>query len=298
MRKYLLIALLIFSCGIVGGLAGYVASRPSISEVQSRGGTIHVGQIFNHDTAAGFVANEHIDWTDATENFKTSGSVTASAMSSAGFVKNSAAGLLSGGNSVDISADTNLAASTGITLTDDTLTTNDSEIVHDNLSGYAALEHIDWTDATQDFKTTGSAEIGNDEWLIGTDNAGTGTVNIIKVNTSDVGEFGTTVQVDDYVQGNLNRFAVLTSLGDDSSFTDLAAINKPGFGFISANDGAEYCFFTFSADGGTITLINNSANCTNSDSDTDLNILDSGANGVHVKNRLGSRYAVQAWFLY
>ena len=44
---------------------------------------------------------------------------------------------------IDISDDTNLAASTGITLTDDTLTTNDSEIVHDNLSGFVANEHID-----------------------------------------------------------------------------------------------------------------------------------------------------------
>ena len=44
---------------------------------------------------------------------------------------------------VDISDDTNLAASTGITLTGDTLTTNDGQIVHDNLSGFVANEHID-----------------------------------------------------------------------------------------------------------------------------------------------------------
>lgn len=52
-------------------------------------------------------------------------------------------GSLSTLNSIDISANTNLAASTGITLTDDTLTTNDGEIVHDNLSGFVADEHID-----------------------------------------------------------------------------------------------------------------------------------------------------------
>jgi len=52
-------------------------------------------------------------------------------------------GSLSTLNSIDISANTNLAASTGITLTDDTLTTNDGEIVHDNLSGFVANEHID-----------------------------------------------------------------------------------------------------------------------------------------------------------
>jgi hypothetical protein len=46
---------------------------------------------------------------------------------------------------VDISSDTNLAGGTGITLTGDTLSTTDSEIVHDNLSGFVANEHIDWT---------------------------------------------------------------------------------------------------------------------------------------------------------
>lgn len=51
-------------------------------------------------------------------------------------------------SSIDISADTNLAAGTGITLTDDTLSSNDSAIVHDNLSGFVANEHIDHTGVT------------------------------------------------------------------------------------------------------------------------------------------------------
>ncbi len=46
-------------------------------------------------------------------------------------------------HTVDISSDTNLAGGTGITLTGDTLSTTDSEIVHDNLSGFVANEHID-----------------------------------------------------------------------------------------------------------------------------------------------------------
>jgi hypothetical protein len=49
---------------------------------------------------------------------------------------------------VDISANTNLAVSTGITLTGDTLTTNDGQIVHNNLSGFVTNEHIDWTGAS------------------------------------------------------------------------------------------------------------------------------------------------------
>ncbi len=44
---------------------------------------------------------------------------------------------------IDISDDTNLVGGTGITLTGDTLSTTDSEIVHDNLSGFVANEHKD-----------------------------------------------------------------------------------------------------------------------------------------------------------
>jgi hypothetical protein len=43
---------------------------------------------------------------------------------------------------IDISDDTNLVGGTGITLTGDTLSTTDSEIVHDSLSGFVANEHI------------------------------------------------------------------------------------------------------------------------------------------------------------
>ena len=48
-------------------------------------------------------------------------------------------------SSIDISANTNLAGGTGITLTGDTLSTTDSEIVHDNLSGFVANEHVNHT---------------------------------------------------------------------------------------------------------------------------------------------------------
>jgi hypothetical protein len=51
-----------------------------------------------------------------------------------------------------------ITLSIGTGLQDDagTLKTKDSEIVHDNLSGFVADEHIDWTDATDDLLTTGS----------------------------------------------------------------------------------------------------------------------------------------------
>jgi len=59
---------------------------------------------------------------------------------------------------IDISAGTNLAAGTGITLTGDTLSTNDGEIDHNSLNNYVADEHIDWTNATDNFLTTGTGE--------------------------------------------------------------------------------------------------------------------------------------------
>ena len=46
---------------------------------------------------------------------------------------------------VDISDDTNLVAGVGITLTGDTLSTDDSAIDHDGLLNFVANEHIDWT---------------------------------------------------------------------------------------------------------------------------------------------------------
>ena len=50
--------------------------------------------------------------------------------------------------SVDISSNTNLTGGTGITLTGDTLSTTDSDIVHDNFRGLVANEHIDHSSVT------------------------------------------------------------------------------------------------------------------------------------------------------
>ena len=58
----------------------------------------------------------------------TTGGLTVAAMTTAGFIKNSAVGLLSGGNSIDISADTNLSATTPIVLTGDALSHADTAV--------------------------------------------------------------------------------------------------------------------------------------------------------------------------
>ena len=75
-------------------------------------------------------------------------------------------------NTIDIGDDTNLTAGTGITLTGDTLSTTDSEIVHDNLSGFVANEHIDHSSIT----------IGSGKGL-----SGGGTITVSRSLTLDTG---------------------------------------------------------------------------------------------------------------
>lgn len=50
--------------------------------------------------------------------------------------------------------------STGLQWDGTDLKTKDSEIVHDDLSGFVGNEHIDWTNASEDFFTTGSVGVG------------------------------------------------------------------------------------------------------------------------------------------
>lgn len=52
--------------------------------------------------------------------------------------------------------------STGLQLSGSNLVTKDSEIVHDDLAGFEAAEHIDWTNASVSFLTTGSVTIDSD----------------------------------------------------------------------------------------------------------------------------------------
>jgi len=62
-------------------------------------------------------------------------------------------------SSGDVSLEVPLTFSTGLTRTTNTITTNDSQINHNSLNNYVANEHIDWTNATSNFKTTGTAII-------------------------------------------------------------------------------------------------------------------------------------------
>ena len=74
-----------------------------------------------------------------------------------------------------------------------TTTTLEAALNHDNLTGFVAAEHIDWTDTTNDLSTTGNAIIGSELTVQGQINAngglvitGDGTLNIAgNVSISD-----------------------------------------------------------------------------------------------------------------
>lgn len=185
------------------------------------------------------------------------------------------------------------------------------------------------------WKNIQTPTVANNTWILGRNAADSGNVNVFRVTTSDLIEAGTIVRLpndtwlkwrnaddsadvtgfriysstniidvgadmylDDFSQGALNRWATSENVADEGSITTLAAINAPGFGIVTANDGAEYCVFIFSADGGTITLASNSANCVATDTDAKLCVIDSGGAGIHFKNRLGSTQTIKAWVQY
>ena len=74
-----------------------------------------------HDNLSGFVANEHINHS----------SVAITAGSG-----------LTGGGDITTTRTLNIGEGTGISVAADSISTNDSEIVHDNLSGFVADEHV------------------------------------------------------------------------------------------------------------------------------------------------------------
>lgn len=58
-----------------------------------------------------------------------------------------------------------LTVSTGLSLVGTNLTTNDGQIIHDNLSGFVANEHIDWTNASQALHTSGNIRSDGIIWV-------------------------------------------------------------------------------------------------------------------------------------
>lgn len=85
------------------------------------------------------------------------------------------------------------------------------------------------------------------------------------------------------------------NLADEGS-VDLPAPGLGGFGFAQIGEGEEYALFSFTRTA-VVTLISNSANVVNTDTDTNFCIFDNGTY-VTFKNRLGSakRLLYQVWY--
>jgi len=142
-------------------------------------------------------------------------------------------------NTIDIGDDTNLSGGTGITLTGDTLSTTDSEIVHDNLSGFVANEHIDHSGVTLtagNGLTGGGTIAASRTFAVG---AGTGiTVAADAVSTND----------SEIVHDNLSGFVANEHI-DHTSVTLTAGSGLTGGGTIASNR-------TFNVGAGTHITVN------------------------------------------
>lgn len=125
--------------------------------------------IINHDSLFGFVSNEHIDWTSASDNFLTTGSVVGG---NSTFLEGQFTGSFIV-SSTTVSDYINIDDSSGtkemtlkhlvapVDSSDAARKQDIDDINHDDLTGYVANEHIDWTSATESFLTTGSVSGGN-----------------------------------------------------------------------------------------------------------------------------------------
>ena len=117
--------------GLTGG--GTIASSRTFNVGESTGITVNADSIQTndseivHDNLSGFVANEHIDHSSVT--------LTAGAG-------------LTGGGDITTNRTFNIGEGTGITVSANEIATDDSEINHDNLQNYVALEHVDHSSVT------------------------------------------------------------------------------------------------------------------------------------------------------
>jgi hypothetical protein len=125
--------------GLKGG--GTIASTRDLAIDSAELLAYYNGSIV-HDNLSGFVSNEHINHTSVT---LTAGN-----------------GLTGGGN-IASSRTFAVGAGTGITVNTNDIATNDGEIVHDNLSGFVANEHIDHSgvSVTAGFGLTGGGTIAS-----------------------------------------------------------------------------------------------------------------------------------------
>ena len=186
--------------GLTGG--GTIASTRDLG-IDSNEFTVYFEPHIDHDNLTNFVANEHIDHSGVT--------ITAGAG-------------MTGGGTIAATRTLNVIAGTGITVNANDVQTNDGEIVHDNLSGFVANEHIDHSGVTI---TAGAGMTG------GGTIAATRTLNVIAgtgitVNANDVA-----TNDGEIVHDNLSGFVANEHI-DHSGVTITAGAGMTGGGTIAA----------------------------------------------------------------
>jgi Repeat of unknown function (DUF6923) len=161
--------------GYIGAAAGDGILRVSSSLTYVDGGdyiTLGVNEAaIDHNSTANYVANEHIDWTNTTTNFSTSGTVDGINVTSGAdpghthTVTDELVGVDAGATPGYIGAaagDGILRVGSSLTYVDGgdyiTLGVNEAAIAHDATANYVADEHIDWTNTSANFSTSGTVD--------------------------------------------------------------------------------------------------------------------------------------------
>jgi hypothetical protein len=194
--------------GLTGG--GTIASTRTINVVGGTGITANADDIATndgeivHDNLSGFVANEHIDHTGV--------SITAGAG-------------LTGGGTIAATRDIAVGAGTGITVNANDIATNDGAIVHDNLSGFVANEHIDHSGVS----ITAGAGLTGGGTIAATRDIAVGAGTGITVNANDIATNDGAI-----VHDNLSGFVANEHI-DHTSVTFTAGTGLTGGGTLAAN---------------------------------------------------------------
>jgi hypothetical protein len=160
--------------------------------------------------------------------------------------------------------------------------------------GASQLTVKQWDDIPGEYNTIKLAASRGHQYLIALDdleiNAGTdinlnpeGVVNVDgTLNATTL--VGTTI-----TQGSLNRKAAASSVADDGTI-DLPS-STSGWGEVMVGDNEEWTQFRWTT-AGVVTLLNNTTNVVNTDTDTKFCIFDNGTK-VTIKNALGSSKTVK-----
>lgn len=145
------------------------------------------------------------------------------------------------------------------------ITTGGQLVLCNNTFRSRDFDHANQSNPTEYIHSSADPDIDNTQWVSSSHNQ----ANAIK----GIGK-----------GGHVTRHELPVELPDDNSFN--LPIATAGFGFIIVGDAEEYAQFSWTSNA-VVTLINNSANVVNTDTDTNFCIFDAGT-VVRVRNRLGA----------